>query len=69
MKSKIVAIIPVRKNSQRVKNKNFKKFYKNKSLLEIKISQLKKIREFDKIVICSDSKSRKYSKEISRFFS
>ena len=30
MKSKIVAIIPIRKNSQRVKNKNFKKFYKNK---------------------------------------
>lgn len=56
MKSKIVAIIPVRKNSQRVKNKNFKKFYKNKSLLEIKINQLKKIREINKIVISSDSK-------------
>ncbi len=56
MKSKIVAIIPVRKNSQRVKNKNFKKFYKNKSLLEIKVDQLKKIREIDKIIISSDSK-------------
>ena len=56
MKSKIVAIIPIRKNSQRVKNKNFKKFYKNKSLLEIKINQLKKIREIDQIVISSDSK-------------
>ena len=42
MKSKIVAIIPIRKNSQRIKNKNFKKFFKNKSLLEIKIEQLKK---------------------------
>ena len=30
MKSKIVAIIPIRKNSQRIKNKNFKKFFKNK---------------------------------------
>ena len=56
MKSKIVAIIPIRKNSQRVKNRNFKKFYKNKSLLEIKINQLKKIREIDQIVISSDSK-------------
>jgi len=56
MRSKIVAIIPVRKNSQRVKDKNFKKFYKSKSLLEIKINQLKKIREIDKIVISSDSK-------------
>ena len=39
---KIVAIIPIRKNSQRVKNKNFKHFYKEQSLLEIKIKQLKK---------------------------
>ena len=56
MKPRIVAIIPIRKNSQRVKNKNFKKFYKNKSLLEIKLSQLKKIKEIDQIVVSSDSK-------------
>ena len=42
MKSNIVAIIPIRKNSQRIKNKNFKNFYKGKSLLETKIQQLKK---------------------------
>ena len=35
----ITAIIPVRKGSQRVKNKNKKKFA-NSSLLEIKIKQL-----------------------------
>lgn len=52
---KIVAIIPIRKNSQRVKNKNFKNFYKGKSLLEIKVKQLKKVSEIDKIVISSDS--------------
>ena len=41
MKSKTVAIIPIRKNSQRIKNKNFINFYKGKSLLELKIEQLK----------------------------
>ena len=54
-KPKIVAIIPIRKNSQRVKNKNFKNFYKGKSLLEIKVKQLKKVSEIDEIVISSDS--------------
>ena len=70
MKSKIVAIIPIRKNSQRIKNKNFKKFFKNKSLLEIKIEQLKKIKEIDKIVVSSDSKKAQYiSKKIWHSFS
>ena len=41
MRDEIVAIIPIRKNSQRIKNKNFRKFFNNKSLLEIKIEQLK----------------------------
>ena len=65
MRDEVVAIIPIRKNSQRIKNKNFKKFFKNKSLLEIKIEQLKKVKLIDKIVVSSDSKkaeqiSRKY---------
>ena len=51
----IAAVIPVRKNSERLKNKNFLKFYKSKSLLEIKIQQLKKINYIDKIVVSSDS--------------
>jgi len=64
MKSNIVAIIPIRKNSQRIKNKNFINFYKGKSLLEIKINQLKKIKEIDKIVISSDSsKAEKIAKK------
>ena len=42
MKKKIIAaVVPVRKNSERLRNKNFLKFYKNESLLEIKIQQLK----------------------------
>ena len=52
----IAAVVPVRKNSERLKNKNFLTFYKGKSLLEIKIQQLKKIKYIDKIVISSDSK-------------
>ena len=35
-----IAIIPVKHESERVKNKNFRNFYKNFSLLEIKIKQL-----------------------------
>ena len=56
MRDEIVAIIPIRKNSQRIKNKNFRKFYNNKSLLEIKIEQLKRVKLIDKIVVSSDSK-------------
>lgn len=53
----IAAVIPVRKNSERLKNKNFLKFYENRSLLEIKIQQLKEIKYIDKIVVSSDSKN------------
>ena len=69
MKSDIVAIIPVRKNSKRIKNKNFINFYKGKSLLEIKIEQLKKIKKIDKIVISSDSsKAEKIANKYKVFF-
>lgn len=51
----IVAVVPVRKNSERLKYKNFINFYKGKSLLEIKLQQLKKIKYIDKIVVSSDS--------------
>ena len=69
MKSNIVAIIPIRKNSQRIKNKNFINFYKGKSLLEIKIEQLKKVKEIDQIVVSSDSsKAEKIAKKFKIFF-
>ena len=55
MRPKITAIIPVRKNSVRLRNKNFLPFYKKKSLLEIKIEQLKNVKFIDKIVISSDN--------------
>ena len=62
-KKKIVAIIPIRKNSQRIKNKNFLNFFKGKSLLELKIEQLKKVNNIDEIVVSSDSElAKKISK-------
>ena len=51
---KIVAVIPVRKGSQRVKNKNFKKF-NNKNLLIYKILTLKKVKYLDDIIVNTDS--------------
>ncbi len=58
-----VAIIPVKHKSERVKNKNFRPFYKNFSLLEIKIKQLLSNKIFDKIIISSNSK---YAEKISK---
>ncbi|MBO6573729.1 MAG: acylneuraminate cytidylyltransferase family protein [Balneola sp.] len=50
---KIVAVIPVRKGSQRVKDKNFKPFA-GKSLLEHKLETVKKL-PIDEIIINTDS--------------
>jgi len=50
---KITAVIPVRKGSQRVKNKNIKKFH-NSNLLKIKIESLKKIDLIHRIIVSSD---------------
>jgi CMP-N-acetylneuraminic acid synthetase len=51
----VVAIIPVREGSQRVKNKNFRPFASHPSLLGLKISQLKHEGCFDRIYVSSDS--------------
>lgn len=50
-----VAVIPVKHQSERVKQKNFRPFDGNRSLLDVKIDQLKKSRAFDTIYISSDS--------------
>ena len=50
---KITAVIPVRQGSQRVKNKNFKRFA-GKSLLEHKIDMVKKL-PVDRIIVNTDS--------------
>ncbi len=54
MKKKVVAIVPVRKGSKRIKNKNFRKFYKS-NLLEIKLKSLKKIKLINEIIVSTDS--------------
>lgn len=50
----IAAIVPAKKTSVRVKNKNFKKFGRS-CLLEYKIKCLKKVKNIDKIIVHSDS--------------
>ena len=54
IKKKLTSIIGVRKGSQRVKNKNLRKFCST-TLLEIKIKQLKRIKDIDEIIVSSDS--------------
>ncbi len=50
---KITAIVPTRKGSVRVKNKNLKPFA-DTTLLELKINQLKQLEFIDRIVVSSD---------------
>jgi CMP-N-acetylneuraminic acid synthetase len=54
MLKNITAVIPVRKNSQRVINKNLRLFNK-KNLLIYKIEKLKQIKYIDQIIINTDS--------------
>jgi N-acylneuraminate cytidylyltransferase len=51
---KITAVIPIRKGSQRVKNKNIRPF-SNTTLLEIKITTLLQVSEIDEIIINTNS--------------
>ncbi len=65
MKKNLSIVIPVRKNSQRVKNKNLRLFNK-KNLLEYKILKLKKLRNYDNIIINTDSeKAIKIAKKMN----
>lgn len=50
-----IAVIPVKHKSERVKKKNFRPFDGDRSLLDIKIEQLKQANCFDEIYISSDS--------------
>ena len=65
MKSpKIVALIPVREGSERIRNKNIVNFAGCKSLLDIKIDHLKQAECFDCIYISSDSdRAKQIAKE------
>ncbi len=50
----IVAVIPARAGSKRIKDKNIKKFF-GKPILSYSISQALKSKIFDKIIVSTDS--------------
>ena len=50
---KIVAVVPTRKGSQRVKNKNIRKFA-DTSLIELKLKVLRKVKGIDEIIVNTD---------------
>ena len=67
---KITAVIPVREGSQRVKNKNIRKFGQS-CLLEEKIKILKTVNGIDRIIVSSDSDkmldiARKYNVDVHK---
>ena len=53
---KIVAVVPVREGSSRIKDKNFQPFLNYKTLIHQKIDQLIKSNCFDEIYVSSDSR-------------
>lgn len=60
----VVALIPVREGSNRIKNKNFRPFADEGSLLHLKIKQVKKAGCFDQIYVSSDSeRARRIAEE------
>ena len=54
MKDYLSIVVPIRKGSVRVKNKNLRKF-NSKNLLIYKILKLKKLKNIDQIIINTDS--------------
>ena len=60
----IVALIPIREGSERIRNKNFIDFAGGRSLLDIKINHLKQAGCFNRIYISSDSdRTKQIAKE------
>tara|TARA_B100001939_G_scaffold264927_1_gene232184 strand:+ start:1147 stop:1815 length:669 start_codon:yes stop_codon:yes gene_type:complete len=54
-RKKITAVVPIRKGSQRIIDKNFIPFVDGKSLLEVKLEMLKRISVIDEIIVNTDS--------------
>ena len=61
---KITAIVPVKGNSERVKNKNIRNF-SNTNLLALKLTHLKKVNNLDEIVVSSENEEISRGKIIS----
>lgn len=51
---KVTAVIPIRSGSQRVKDKNLRKFG-DTTLMELKISNLLHVPELDKVIVNTNS--------------
>ena len=51
---KITAVIPIRSGSQRVKDKNLRKFG-DTSLMELKIKNLLQVPELDRVIVNTNS--------------
>ena len=60
---KLVAVVPIRKGSQRVKNKNFRKI-RGENLLIHKINMIKKLNDIDEIIVNTDSDIPSISKKM-----
>ena len=54
MKIEVVGLIPVKANSERVKGKNLRKFH-NTNLFELKLRQLKRTKNFKRIIVSSEN--------------
>ena len=54
-RKKITAVVPIRKGSQRIIDKNFIPFVDGMSLLEVKLEMLKRISVIDEIKVNTDS--------------
>lgn len=63
------AIIPVKKSSIRVENKNFKPFYKEQSLFDIKVNSLLKTIDKSDIYVSGESEEiKKLQKNMNLIF-
>ena len=62
-KKKIICFVPIKKNSERLKSKNFRKI-NGKPLYQHMLDKVIKVKEFDKIVVDTDSKKiQQYCKQ------
>ena len=59
---RFIAVVPAKGHSGRVANKNFRPFYRDRSLLEIKLEQCIASGAFDQVYVSSDDeKARQYA--------
>lgn len=66
---KVVSVIPVKGHSSRVPQKNFRPFYQDKSLLEIKVDQCQKSGAFDAVYVSSDDeRAREIAEKMGAVF-